>query len=520
MHLKPLSSLCAFICILVGASLRGGEPVSSSAYVQLKPEAFASHISRFNAMEDENIVNLVPNKDSWAWLQGRIPLFECSASEVEEIYYYRWWALRKHLKKDEAGRLVFTEFLTKPKTVSSALGHHVMELRWLRDTQPLEDYVLHWLRGNEGKPQAHLHRFSGWLAAALYQRSLVQGDSRFEQGLLDDLVADYETWVKERGTAQGLFWQYDVRDAMEESISGSRTKMNLRPPLNSYQFGNARAIAAIAKAAGRSDLEKDFSTRAEKLRELTLASLWDPHAKFFKVRLEEGALADVREELGYIPWYFELPPSGKGYEEAWLQIKDPSGFKAPYGLTTAERRHPRFRSHGVGTCEWDGAVWPFATSQTLTGLANVLNGAPQPHVTAEDYFDAFLTYVRSHRYYGLPYIGEYHDEQTGQWLKWRQERSRYYNHSTFADLLFTGLLGLRPSADGLVHINPLLPKATWDWFCVDGIRYHGHDLCLLWDLRGERYGRGKGLILLIDGSEAARREDLGPLSAPLPEAKH
>jgi len=37
----------------------------------------------------------------------------------------------------------------------------------------------------------------------------------------------------------GLFWQYDVRDGMEESISGSRTNKNLRPTINSYMFGNA-----------------------------------------------------------------------------------------------------------------------------------------------------------------------------------------------------------------------------------------------------------------------------------------
>jgi hypothetical protein len=49
-----------------------------------------------------------------------------------------------------------------------------------------------------------------------------------------------------------------------------------------------------------------------------------------------------------------------GYEDAWKEVLDPNGFKATFGLTTAERRHPKFRLHGVGGCEWDGAVWPFA----------------------------------------------------------------------------------------------------------------------------------------------------------------
>src|SRR5688572_18039132 len=76
---------------------------------------------------------------------------------------------------------------------------------------------------------------------------------------------------------------------------------------------------------------------------------------------------------------FNLPDIGKGCESAWLQFSDPHGFSAPFGLTTAERRHPEFRSHGIGTCEWDGAVWPFATSQTLAALANALrNHSPKP----------------------------------------------------------------------------------------------------------------------------------------------
>src|SRR5262245_23918790 len=161
---------------------------------------------------------------------------------------------------------------------------------------------------------------------------------------------------------------------------------------------------------------------------------------------------------------------------AWREIRDPSGFNAPCGLTTAERRHPDFRSHGTGTCEWDGAVWPFATSQTLTGLAKLLRGPAQPYVTRRDYFDQLVTYSRAHEQNGRPYIGEYHDEITGQWLITgpKAERSRYYNHSTFCDLVIGGLAGLVPRDDDVIEVNPLLPTDTWEYFCLDGATYHGH----------------------------------------------
>jgi len=53
-----------------------------------------------------------------------------------------------------------------------------------------------------------------------------------------------------------------------------------------------------------------------------------------------------------------------------------------------------------------------------------------------------------------------------------EERSRYYNHSAFNDLIITGLIGLRPRADDIVEINPLVPAGKWKWFCLDNLLYH------------------------------------------------
>ena len=187
-----------------------------------------------------------------------------------------------------------------------------------------------------------------------------------------------------------------------------------------------------------------------------------------------------------------------------------------FGITTAERRHPVFRSHGIGTCEWDGAVWPFATTQTLYALANLLRDNQQGFVSAQDYFDAFLTYTRSQHADGKPYIGEYFDETTGDWINGKNDRSRYYNHSTYADLLITGVIGLIPRADDIVEIHPILPANTWDWFCLDGVKYHGHMLTVIWDKDGSRYGRGAGLRVLMDGKQIGVSETLSKLECRLP----
>lgn len=484
----------------------------------LNAGGFRHHIEYFNGMEEEGIVNAISNADAWEWMAANVPLFECPDKDFEQIYYYRWWTFRKHLKSTPDG-FVFTEFLDqvghsgKHNTISCALGHHIAEGTWLRDKRYIDQYARFWFSGNNGSLQPHLHKYSHWAPAALYRRALVTGDRELLIRLLDAFVKDYELWIEEKGVDNGLVWQYDVRDGMEESISGGRRVKNIRPPLNSYLYANARAIAGTAEMAGNEALAREYSGKAAALRDRFQELLWNEQADFFTTRYPDGTPADVREAIGFIPWCFNLPEAG--YERAWLQLTDEQGFWAPMGLTTAERRHPAFRSHGEGTCEWDGAVWPFATSQTLTALANLLRDYEQEYVSREDYFNALVTYARSHRREGKPYIGEYLDETTGRWLKPDAPRSRYYNHSTFCDLVITGPVGLIAREDDTVEIDPLLPPGVWDWFCLDGVNYHGRRLTILWDRNGSRYGKGKGLFIISDGDIIAHASELSHLTGSL-----
>ena len=222
----------------------------------------------------------------------------------------------------------------------------------------------------------------------------------------------------------------------------------------------------------------------------------------------------MREAIGYIPWYFNMPKAEK-FDAAWTKLMDENAVLAPYGHTTAERNHPLFRKAGCCNCEWDGAVWPFATSQTLTAMANFMNNYSQNVVSQNEYFRLLELYVESQYHRGRPYIGEYLDEVTGYWLKGDQERSKFYNHSTFNDLIITGLIWLRPQEGNTLVVNPLLPEGKWDWFCLDNVSYHGKTITILWDKNGDRYHQGKGLVVLVNGKKAAQSEKLERIEVPL-----
>ena len=112
---------------------------------------------------------------------------------------------------------------------------------------------------------------------------------------------------------------------------------------------------------------------------------------------------------------------------------------------------------------------------------------------------------------------------TGDWIartlliqrgKSIPERGKDYNHSTFCDLVISGLVGLRARSDDTVEVNPLAPK-SWDYFCLDPVRYHERWLTILWDRSGTRYGRGKGLHVLADGKEIASADSLQRVTAAL-----
>ncbi|MCK4294048.1 MAG: hypothetical protein KAY65_12685 [Planctomycetes bacterium] len=519
----------------VSFTARGRE--AAGPYV-LEAASFKHYIDRFGDNDEELYVQHVPNDKAWEFLRANIPLFECPDKDFERTYYFRWWTYRKHIKETADG-FVITEFLPKVgwsgkhNTINCPAGHHFYEGRWIHEAKYLDDYAVFWFRKG-GSPR----RYSFWAADSLWARNLVRPDKDLITDLLADLVKNYEEWEKSRLEPDGLFWQIDDRDGMEVSVGAS----GKRATINSYMYGDAVAIARIANLAGKEDIAERFGHKVQEIKKLVQDKLWDDQARFFKtLPRNKQTLVDVREQHGYTPWYFNLPAAGAGYEVAWKQLMDPKGFYAPFGPTTAEQRHPRFAISYTGhECQWKGPSWPLSTAVTLTALANVLNNYQQDSVSRADYFETLRIYTQSHRLKRedgriVPWIDENLNPFTGDWISrtrlksWKdgtwnpgkggKERGKDYNHSSYCDLIITGLVGLRPRADEVVEVNPLLPASTWDWFCLDNVLYHGRIITIVWDRTGTKYGKGKGLHVFVAGKEIASAASLGRVTGKLPQKK-
>ena len=68
-----------------------------------------SYVDAFNENDTEYYRQDIENSGAAAWMLENIPLVELPDKTIEQIYSFRWWVFRKHIKNTEDG-YVITEF--------------------------------------------------------------------------------------------------------------------------------------------------------------------------------------------------------------------------------------------------------------------------------------------------------------------------------------------------------------------------------------------------------------------------
>ncbi|MBQ7362951.1 MAG: hypothetical protein IJW48_00710 [Clostridia bacterium] len=451
------------------------------------------------------------------------PLLDISDRTLEDVYYFRWQTYSEQIKMTPRG-FVVTEFLPevswagKYNTINCPATHHFYEGRWLHNRDILRDYARFWVSG-----EGDVRKYSFPLADSVIAACRVWDDYTLAAEIYGEMKENYAEWEKTHGRESGLFYQIDNYDGMEFSISGNGE----RPTINSYMYADAAALAEVARRIGNEAEAAKWQAKAERLRELINERLWDSEAEFYKNRSESTGyeLSDVREEIGYIPWLYHIPE--KQMSSAWKFLNDENHFYAPYGPTTAERCHPRFMFEHTHMCLWNGPSWPFSTCQTLGALANLLRDYEQGVMTKADYYELLHRYAACHYIErdGVRelWIDENLDPFTGEWLARKimiaggradWDRGVDYNHSTFCDLVISGLAGVSLS-DGALTVEPLFTESDLSYLCLDGVKYGDKFITVVYDRDGKRYGRGVGLSVFVDGELSAHSENIERLDIRL-----
>ena len=478
------------------------------------------------------------------WYEGNIPFFEASDPRLEQIYYYRWQLFRAHQRDLGAQGYISTEFLDdvgwqrEPyASLNDASAFHITEGRWLRDRRYADDYANFLYEG--GGNDRH---FSEGIAGAIWGRYLADGDVASATRHLAAMRHIYALWDDHFDFSKRLYWIEPLLDATEYTIasidaSGGKDGFTggqaFRPSINAYMYANAQAIGGLAALTGDTATAADFSARAADLKAHVEADLWSPTLGHFVDRhyLTNGFVhywqpIRGRELVGYLPWTVDMATGDPRFSAAWSHLLAPAELGGAKGLRTVEPSYPYYmrqyrydRETGQRECQWNGPAWPFQTTQVLVGLANLLEGPPQTVATRSDYMRLLRQYADLHMLDGKPDIQEDYDADTGAPIV-GLPRSHHYFHSGFDDLIVTGLAGLRPRADDVLEVDPLIPTDPTDpealgWFALQDVPYHGHLVTILWDADGSHYRLGAGLGLLVDGAPVAHSPTLQRLTVAL-----
>lgn len=506
------------------------------SYKNFMKDILCKYVEKFNADDEELYINEIANEKAYEWLCEEIPLFECPDKEIEETYYFRWWTYRKHIKNTEAGYMI-SEFLPqvpwggKYNEINAAVGHHLNEGRWLKNAgKYLKNYINFFLNEKDRG-----HQYSTWMIYATYQMCAVTDDWDLGDNFLNIICEYYEEWENTHLLPNGMFWSYDDRDAMEFSVSGrdedKRRLKGIRPTLNAYMCADSWAIAEFAKREGNEEIARTYRKKYEILRAAINKNLWQNgfyRAFHFKENEEGNSCGQIieklidktpRELIGYIPWMFNIPEAGR--ESVFDYLTDYNYFLSDFGLTTVEKTCERFLYEVEHECLWNGYVWPFAISQTLTAMRNMIVNYGGREIYKDNFYEIIKQYAQIHKFTDengktVNWIDEVRHPQRDEWssremLKksgWRAEKGGYergkdYNHSTFCDIIISGIVGVNCEKDS-IEVSPLIPE-EWEYFRMENLTFRGNTYTIVYDKTGRKYNKGKGLRIICNGKKDKRK---------------
>jgi hypothetical protein len=498
------------------------------------------------------------------WFDANVPYFDCSDPWIRKMYDHRAYVLRKNMLDPKLGRMQWPtqsegrwRSTWYPNVISYGAAHQVREARWLRDPRYWQGHLRSWAENEkaDGVYPSHVTpkgpsdgQYTDWITSTAVEGHLVHPDRAFLAQVVDKLAANVRGWQKVCDPdGDGLlrvdshwwtgmeyqpsFFAFSDYKPSKDFSQPARPVSLERVDLTAYNYGNAAAVARIYRFLGQSERAREFDELAARIARAVSTKMWRPEKRFFySLRADDDGVADVKEVIGVYPFYFGMLPWGEGYESAWASILDPRQFWTTWPVASASKECPAYSQTNwpgdgrAAGCMWNGPTWPHANSLVMTAMARTLratrdHGVADSPLKKEHLWALFVSFTKAqyrNQDVRQPWTGEFYNGDTGRW----KTAERDYNHSTWLDILIPELIGIVPRDDEVLEVDPLLPEDAMSHFILDGLRYHGRDVTVVWDAptpgTSDRYADGrKGLDVYVDGRLAGSAPSLSRLRVEL-----
>ena len=471
------------------------------------------------------------SRANWQSWFATVPYFTCSDPHLQKYYWYRWYGLRllqvniggHQIPGEEGIRFpypcIFEGIGGFRSHVAYSAQCHMLEAGWRKDPALAFGCMegMFAAQENSGYLPGHLYLWrhtrgfyhANWGKGAL-QLFHITGDRSWVDRVYPDLAryADYFERDRDREdshlidildqgeTGQEYMSRYLAADAGADDWGQFRLK---GVDATAYIYELQIALTEMAESLGKMEEASVWKRKSGETREAMLKEMWDPESQFFYDVLPEiGKRSDAKAAVGFYPFMTDV--AGVDQLGAIRQhLLNPSEFATEYPVPASSMDDSNFSAEGEWkgrrmSCPWNGRAWPMATSHVSEALAHAaLNLDESLKPAAADMIHRFVKMLFFDGDAERPNSFEHYNPVTGAPSKYRGIDD--YQHSFVIDLMMKYLVGIQPTGENSLILDPL-PFAVSS-FQIEDVRYRGHSMDISWD-------ENDGYVVKVDGVEKSR----------------
>ncbi|MDR1798404.1 MAG: discoidin domain-containing protein, partial [Bifidobacteriaceae bacterium] len=315
--------------------------------------------------------------------------------------------------------------------------------------------------------------------------------------------------------------------------SGTSTagSSNIERPESAYVWGDFNAAAKLYALAGASQAKvTEMETKANTIKDAILTNLWSPGMKMFVATTTRGRTAAASMNSNPNP-LAESEPTHIPVRESNLYDVYAQNLIDPADWATYVDGF-RFLTYGDNF-----PIYPFYTANQYDRTRYNIGGSNN---FSNINFTVQYRGVRSAlRYYdpNEKYITGEYAAQLLDWMAYsiylvssaqgnllQVNQPEYFSnysattksatrnnpyHVALGNMNYIyveDMGGIQPRTDDIIELWPI--DLGYDYFMVNNLRYHNHDITIVWDKDGTHYNQGQGYSLWVDGVKKVNSDKL------------
>jgi hypothetical protein len=531
----------------------GGEvslSVAGALYSEAMP-ASPKQLERLATTDPAKAVRRAVRQFHVRWADD-VPYVDVPDPALEKAIVYRWWGERYNtIDAGEPGYVY-----QYPTTVEGSHLYqnsvvltqpmHLQDTKWLRDPHLAYGQILNVGELSGGSAfldspghtswNNHYSQYLGTAGLEAYQvhgggpelaerfASYFDGDATGQlahyDGNDDGLIA-YDTNYMPGNDADAITFGYPRENA---GAVGART---IERPESAYVWGAFDAARQLYGLAGEAAKAADAGEQADRVRAAVLDRLWSPTMRMFLTRTSHGATAAPSSGGGQNPLPATeaelIPAKESNLYDVYAQHLIPADEREKYVEGLRFLRYgdnfPIFPFYTANQHDRDkfgiGGSNNFSninfTVQYRAVRAALREYDPEQRYVTPEYAAKLLDWMAWSIYPGGDARVANQAEYYSNWdPETRTMRRNNPNHVMLGNMNYVfveDMGGIQPRSDDLIELSPI--DLGYEHFMVNDLRYHGHDVTIVWDPDGSHYGLGAGYSLFVDGKRLVAADGLG-----------